>query len=428
MQLRFYRNSLWQLVALLAPAGAEFVTAYQVTSHLGLETYGLLSFAYALCLLFHLLLDLRLTEAAIQFLSPHLEKNPRQAGSLATQLVLVEVACRVLALGLSLLASFWVPRFVEEPGIVPITQATALMLFLNYLITGPCRGILRICNGFFEQAAVAAAAAILKVAVVAWVTRVTPPDPITVAWWLTLSSLPLPLFYLVGCHRVMTRQGLNFQWPEGSWEPSLSKFIRFNYLASLTMIPTRELDVTLLAGCTDIASLGAYKLAKNFVAVLWLLGDALFLASYPELSRLVHQQDWARLRHWLRSSTFRLGAFGAGVLVLGWIFFPPLLARLFPAAGPLVPTYFHIMILALPFWTAFLWINPLVLALGRPEIFAYGSFLGGAAVTLLYLLAIPHGQAWGAAVVTSLSTPLVLGFILILALRRAAFKPLMAVN
>ncbi|MBT9585630.1 lipopolysaccharide biosynthesis protein [bacterium] len=422
MVSRLLRNSSWQLLALAAPVVAEFVTAYQITDALGLEAYGLLSFAYAFGLLFHLLLDLRLTEAAIQFLAPDLENHREQVGFRASQFVALEVSVRLLALMLNGLAALGVVLFVSSPMVVPVTQVTAATLCLNYLVTGPCRGILRICDGFAEQAIIAVLSAAFKVAAVTAVVQTLTPSPLQMAWTLLWATLPLPFLYLLGCSRVLARLGLGWARPNFSFSPPVLRFVRFNYVASLTMIPTRELDVTLLAGCTDMSSLGAYKLAKSFVSAVWILGDAFFLACYPELSRRVSRNQAGELRPWLSRQTLQLGGLGAILSLTCWVFLPPLLRRFFPSAGSEVAVYFRVMILSLPIWMAFLWLNPLILALGKAEVFAYGSFLGGAAVTMLYLICIPLWQSWGAALVTALSTPLVLLLIFALALRRSTFE------
>jgi hypothetical protein len=188
---------------------------------------------------------------------------------------------------------------------------------------------------------------------------------------------------------------LSFQ---GFFNPEQRKFIFHNYLTYLYAIPARDLDINILGLFVTIEAVGIYRMAKNFVALLWTVTDPIHIVLYPEYARL-----WSRhAQVEIRALTLRLMAALTGlaviVFVAGWLIVPPVIivfaGPTFAGSGPL---YIY-MAISILFWLPQKWLPPLLLAAGRADVNMKAAFSSGlvglASYVFLGRLYGASGVAW----------------------------------
>jgi O-antigen/teichoic acid export membrane protein len=170
------------------------------------------------------------------------------------------------------------------------------------------------------------------------------------------------------------------------------------YGASLAAIPTRDLDVNLLGGFSTAAVIGTYKVARDFMAAIWQVSDPLLFVVYPELAKLWTRREFRTLRGFLRNCVLGLSAAALFLFAIAFLAVPPVitltLGEQFAEGGSL----FRSMAWCLVVWMPLLWVNPLLMAAGRANLFFRATLVASATTLLLDLLLIPNFGATGAAI------------------------------
>lgn len=134
---------------------------------------------------------------------------------------------------------------------------------------------------------------------------------------------------------------------------------------------------------------GYYKIAITLIGFMTMPVDSFIKTSFPEISKMVAERAWGRLKNLLRRLTLISGgitlAFGAGLLFFGgWA-----ISLLYtPQSAPaLVPTL--ILFLGYGFANLLFWNRPLILALGHPTYPLVVTILAGLGKIALSLWLVP---------------------------------------
>jgi O-antigen/teichoic acid export membrane protein len=205
-------------------------------------------------------------------------------------------------------------------------------------------------------------------------------------------------------------------WIKNSLKSEMNEIVSFArnmYLTSLSMIPTKELDVNVLGWVTTMEVVGVYKIAKNFLAALWSFVDSVSLVCYPKIAELVHKKENRELQHFVILIRKVMLSVGVVLFLAGYIVVPMAIELLFDSNSDISGALFQIMSLGILIWAPFVWLNPLVLASGKADIMARSALLTALFLIILYPLAIVFYGGYGGAVITALSSPLTILFIYI---------------
>jgi O-antigen/teichoic acid export membrane protein len=175
-------------------------------------------------------------------------------------------------------------------------------------------------------------------------------------------------------------------------------FVLNMYGVSLAAIPTRDLDVNILGGCSTAAVIGTYKVARDFMGAVWQVSDPLLFVLYPEFTRLWTRQDFSGLRRFLRWGI--AGLLAATVLLCGSAYFivPPVIELALGSQFATAGTYFRWMLFGALAWMPLLWVNPLLMAAGRANLFFRSVVAASACILVFDLLLIPRWGGEGAAI------------------------------
>jgi O-antigen/teichoic acid export membrane protein len=138
-------------------------------------------------------------------------------------------------------------------------------------------------------------------------------------------------------------------------------------LQSSVFLVSRDLDLVLISALATPASVGIYKIAKQFARALPMAFDPLYHAIYPELSRFWALRERELFVSLMKRSTLMVGV-GAAIGWLGYLIVGEQLIHLavgeaFTDAYLISVIYMFAMVIALVTFT----FQPAVLALGRPR-------------------------------------------------------------
>lgn len=423
----FLGNAFWQYVSATAAMGFGFVYSIVVARALGVASYGLLAAVTAFAMIVFQALELRLHEVVVRYLVKfEAEGDTARMVALAKLSLAVDLAtCTLAGSAAVVLGRLAAPAAVRGAPFGILIFGVASIFTANAGIA-TATGLLRVLDGFRAQAIITAVAAFAKLsltwaalhflgagllevlAIAAAVTALSNSVQVTLALIMLrrrahLGSLHAPI------HLLKPQIG------------EIVRFVRSTYLLSLAQIPTKDLDVNVLAIVAPLAEVGAYRMAKNFYTAAAATTDPLFFAVYPEIARLWANRKGREIARFARRLTLLLGTAAAAFLPALYFGVPWVIGRFMGSSFDPSTVMFRWMLLGLAGWMPFLWVSPLMMAAGRPEVTLKGAVIGSLFALVLYVVT---AEAWGGpgvAATTGLSSALVIGAIVLLGLRSGVF-------
>lgn len=411
----FYNRLSWQYVASLTTVGVGFVYALVVARALGPAEFGLMSLGLGFATIVFQVVELRLQEAVIRYVAEFWEAQDAARTLAALKLFLIaNVGTGLLAFVLVLGAGGWAEEHLlrDVRGQSVLLLAALTVLFTN-MATATAYGVYRVFGEFRLQAIITSVGAVVKLAITSAVLFGLRWDVIGVMGVGMAASLGTTALLLGFALRIVARKIDLKNTPAplsvlAERRTEIRKFVTSTYVLSLTMIPTKDLDLNLLGLFVPLQVVGVYKIAKSFMSAVWTISDPIFLVVYPELARLWTRRAMDEMRGFVKRITAVVGVSALlaylGACIVVPIVIVQLMGEEFAGAGSL----FRLMTWGLVFWAPFVWVNPLLLAAGRPDLVLKASLVGGILTLLIYFVAIPRWGAAGAAFVTALVNPIVL--------------------
>jgi O-antigen/teichoic acid export membrane protein len=185
--------------------------------------------------------------------------------------------------------------------------------------------------------------------------------------------------------------------------PGCISFVKKLYLTSVTSIPQKELDITMLSIFTKPESVGIYRMAKNFVVALWALVDGVVLVIFPEIARLVVNKEYSKvgkivLRTSLGGVVVSVVILASVALILPWIL-DLILGKEYEGSYELVILMFAGAII----WAPLIWVYPLALSIGKPGVVLLVTVVTGIFTSIAYYICIPWLGVWGASLVYAIA-------------------------
>lgn len=426
----FFKNVAWQYLSNIWAIGLGFLYSLLIGRALGAAEFGLISLGLGFAGLIFGVLELRLHEAVIRYIAEFWEQNDyRRTLAIVKLSLLVDASTGTLALVVALITAPLAQEYlIRDPRGLIVVWLSALSVFFINVGNRTAIGLLRVFEQFKLYALVIMAGTTLKLIVTLGAILLMGWGAIGVMIVTVLTSL-LTNLALVGMalwqlnRRIPLRQTqapMSVLWPRLR---EMSRFVLNTYGLSLASIPTRDLDVNLLGWFTSLKVVGIYKIAKNFMAAIWQISDPAFYVIYPELSKLWSKKQFATLKTFIKKLIILLG--GTGVLLFSGTFvlvprgIQWMMGSEFAEAG----TIFQWMVWSLLFWMPFLWVNPLLMAAGLPNLSLRAALMSNLLTLGLYLIWIPIWGGQGAALAYGMGVPLNLGIAIHLGRRAGVIFP-----
>jgi O-antigen/teichoic acid export membrane protein len=419
----FFGNIAWQYCATFWSLCAGFLVSLLLGRWLGAGEFGIMTLCLGATSVIFQLVGLRLHEAVIRYVAEFLAAEDVKRLAAAVKLsLLVDLVTGVVAFAGTLILSDIITRVIlrDPRGGELMFLAASGILFSNFS-TATSLGVLRVLDRFRTSAVITVIGATLKLVVTFAVLRMNygireiMAANVVVNFAVGASMLTCALYHL------RDRIGfLSVSSPVSLLKERLREMGRFvlnSYVASVSSIPTKDLDVNVLGLFTSAEGVGIYKMAKNFVSALWAASDPILYVIYPDLARLWARKEIPAIRAFVKRLVVSLGAGGVSFYVLTYfvvpMFIDAVLGGKFKGSGET----FRYMAWFIVFWMPLIWVNPLFLAAGRSKLMMISSLTGNVIVLLLYILFIPRFGINGAAVAYAMGTPLSLAIGLLLLAR-----------
>ncbi len=225
--------------------------------------------------------------------------------------------------------------------------------------------------------------------------------------FLIISSVMSNIFQIIFAYIYLKKRGIffdKFSFTEFKVRFIENKnFLLINILLSISDLMNKDLDVTLISPFVPLDQIGLYKMAKNIALISWRIVDPFYISLMPEFSRLYMRdrlQDIKKVIKKLSYSLFLL-IFGISLLsyILVRIYGEKFIGQSFSEVVNLLPFFFVGILISAPLF----WGHALSVAISKPHITLYGSFLGSFVGLILFLTLTPIYGAHGAAVAWSIA-------------------------
>lgn len=401
----FLRNLRWQYIATFGAAALGGLYLLVVGRALGVENFGLYSLCMAIAGVVFNCSDFRLQEVAIRFLS--IESHPDMAPMASSRLralFLIDVSVRSLAaLAIVFVATMAAHTVVHNAMALEPILLSGAVLFFSKTGSGPATGILRVA-GKFEWTA--------WLSILDWGVRLAVTAAFAFTSGLSIALVLVVALLISGAVNLATVVAALWAWHRQAHAVSstgielrdrpLWRFIWSCYGISLCDNVVRELDTTIVGLFLNVAAAGIYRMAKNFVNLIWRVADPVFLVVMPEFSRLLGSGHWGKLRVFLRRLIVVLGGSALFLFVATSAVMPWIVRTFLGASFSLVATVYPIMLSFILISMPLIWTHALLAAAGRPDLQLRANILGNVvAVGLLTVLTRSfgiYGAAFGWAV------------------------------
>ena len=412
----FLANLSWQYVTTIWSMLVGFCYSLLLGRSLGVSEFGLYSLTIGFTTVVFQVFELRLHEAVIRYVSEFWEQKdlPRMLATIRMSL-LADVGSGFLALAAVVALMPLAGRFlVHDDRSVNLLLLAGITVFCSNVATATAFGILRTFGQFRIQSLITVTGTSLKLAATYCAIKWFGCGVIGVMLVGIVSSFLMNAIMIsVALRCVSQHVPLLHRTMSGLLQPRMKEmrsFVASTYFFSLTSIPTKELDITLLGLFSSVHVVGAYKMAKNFITAMWAISDPVFYVVYPELARLWARMEFAAIRSFLKKLTIILGVAGIMVYVCAMLVVPIVINYTLGQGYVDSVIIFRCMAWFILFWMPFLWINSLFLAAGKPELMLKASVAGSLLTAVLYFVFIPLWGGSGAAFAYALGTPLGLVF------------------
>ncbi len=399
-------NSAWLFGARVAALPLGLAQAVLTARLLGVEAYGVLAIVLTFVATLNQLTSFRMNEFLVKHLSDALASGRRERAAATVKVALLaEAAASLLSFALlwatAGLAARW---FVGDPAAAALVRLYAFFVLGNVVFESSS-GILQVFDRFRVQAGALLAIKVLTLAGVA-ATWLAGGGLREVVLALTLgTALPALAAGLLAVREVGRRLGA------GWWQASLAalagsgarmrRFAISTHASSTLSIVVKDADALWLGWLSSPTEVGYYKLASTLVKLVFLPGNPLVQAAYPQIAAAIARGETARTRALLWRSSAAAAAWivpGAILLALAapWALPAFFGAQFAPATPALAPLLAGIGLAQVFFWT-----RPTLLALGRADVALGVAALNTLLKVALVLLLVPATGALGMAGITA---------------------------
>ena len=386
----FARNLSWQYIANIGVGVLGAVYVLLAAAHLGAADFGRYTIVIAMPTIVFLVLDARMQEVYIYF---HAQSKKRDGTAFVGTLFVVEFVLRIISLLIALiLIVIFGGYFLDSLGI-NAALAASVYVFLAKTTNGIAMGMLRVENKLDLVAKTQLADWSIRILTIGVLLLIDQVAVINLVIGQALSGLIFNLFLFMKAIKAVYPEARRFDIPAApvAWGffTSNRRIFLSNQATNASDSVAKELDVIILSLFVTLPNVGVYKLAKSCVAIIWRLGDPIFIVIMPKLAQLVADNSWSELVTLLKKLTVGLFILSVVIYLAGllgvWLVFN----YIYPAGFEEVPIVFFWMA-----WTIFttlplIWVHPLAASYGRPDLQMIASVAGN----LIGLAIIAAGSA-----------------------------------
>jgi O-antigen/teichoic acid export membrane protein len=386
-------------------AGITVLQGIILTRSLGLGGYGSWALVTGYVLAISQLFDFRTWETLIRYVPLFKSRSqPDAAVGVVWYCCLLEVVSGTLAwlfvVGTAKLAATYLLKDVEA---FSLFRLFALIALLNIPFE-PATALLRLANRFSWQTfyRVTVAGVRLLATLLMWYLGATVERMLVAQLLGTIVGLPLLLvfggraFRLIGTSPVLVEAFLALK----GHLRSISKFVVLSSLTGTSRMISERADTLILGLFAAPQAVGAYQLARTIVAQLISLGNPIYSAVFPEISKLFAAGMLREMTALLRRLSLVLCGVGLTVAAAGITFSPWLIPIIFGRAFEPSVIIFQILVWRI-LWLPLVWYPGAMLAIGRAGTVTGLSWFHAAVLLVCLVAFVPLYGGIGAAVAST---------------------------
>jgi O-antigen/teichoic acid export membrane protein len=395
------RNLLYQAVASGSLAMAELTVSLLCAKALGPDGLGQIAAAISLATVTFALVDLRLQEATVVMSASLLHGNARdELAPVLRRLLYLDILSGVLGFGMVCTlaaAPAILTRSLATSGPLLFTAGAAILL--KNVGNAVCRAYLRVRERYAMLAALTAAGAVARVAVlVSIATSAAAAEASDVLLLVLIGNATAgALLVLPTVALAIFRDGMTARSTSIGRETAthLSRFVRGSWLQSLSLVPLREMDIVILAATAGDTAVGIYRLARVGIQTTDALLSPIHLVIFPHIAQLLARGATQALARFLRKLTIYLGLFGGLIAAVGALIAPIVVEATagasFRSAVPLLQT----ILVTAPLVAITLWTGPLLVAARATHRAAITTAIAGLLSLIVTGVVATSAGPWG---------------------------------
>ena len=389
---RLLRNSSYLLSANVIVNGLGFVQSILMARFLGVEKYGLLALITTYVMAVNQLLDFRVWETVIKYVSEFWVKGDKtRAWATVKFAYWIDFLTGVLAFLIAVLAAPLAASLLHRSEIAGLASIFALKLLFS-TINGTSGAILRVFDKFkwiSIQVVIQAAITLGLVASVLFAGYGI--KEVLVAYIISafVGTLIFSYFSLKIIHSNMwdvRKKGrislLRGRFREIGW------FLFHTNVGAFWGMFIRQFDVLILGHFRSATEVGYFKMAKHFVLLIGKIYDPLYSSLFPEISKLWALGDVKKFNRFLKKLTFiTISIFVPFGLVMFLFCAIVIDLTVGPEFGSSVLSI-RIMTWGITIACVFVWARPTVIAIGKPIIGNIAGMINAFLFLLVSLLLV----------------------------------------
>lgn len=403
---RILFNSGWLLGANSVTKVLSLVQNVIVAHVLGPKQFGILALITTYSAVVGEFVDSRVWEAAIKYVVQFNQRgdNRRATATVKFCYLVDALSAAVAFIVLLSLATLAARIFVKDPSQVRLIQLYASSVLLTIPI-GTATSIVRITDHFSWLAYQSTASVLLRLSGVLVVAAMG--YGLTGILLVYLAATLVSSIIMAVCSHSATRDLNLTRWRDAPLSllrndyREILRFMLYSNISGTSRIITSRADILVLGWFSTPAVVGVYKLARSIADAVATLFNPIYVAVYPELSKLTSQQNVREIRSLQKklSGTIALIILPLGVCIsVGAAWFVP---RLFGVdyAQSVRPTQILVWQIV---WTPLIWVPGYFLSTGRAHLLAAVNALDAINYLLLLLVLTPMFGMIGTAVAVPL--------------------------
>lgn len=391
--------------------GSNFIAAFLAFLHglivarwLQTETYGLLAFIVVYVTITNQILDFRIYDLAVKYIS-EFRANQNHNECLATIKlcyltdILTGLVAFFVILSTASLSSRYIIRHPEITSLL-ILYAFTLLLSTANNTSSAVLSVFTKFNWLSFHSVFSAVTKFVLVLVFLLFRKGLPGVIVAHILAAFFSSVLLTLFSINLIRnnlRATTKYSSVVILKQRFRE--MRQFVMYTNVNELLSLFTKNADIIILSYFQNATQVGYYHLAKLFVGTLSLLTTPLNTTVYPTFVKLWAKKEIGTIKTLIRQLSGFMSVVILPISVLLTIGAPLIIEytvgiEFLPSVAAL-----RIMIWGVVIGALFSWVRPILLAIGRPDILAKGNTLCAASVLVFSLLLVPRFGYIGSAIV-----------------------------
>jgi len=402
-QKKLFKNASWLFGGKSASGIFTAIQTIVVARMLGVSDYGLLTLVIAYISVLNMFFDLKVWETATKYIGTYLEKGERdKIRSMIKLSYILDIGSGIVAFIIAILSAKLISIYIiHSPDAYVLIWIFSISLFID-TANSTSDAILRVFDRFKNIAFINSFQKLFRLIVVVGLLFggfgikgvlygfiLASFIGFSIRMWIVVKTLDEN-----GLEGWLTADiGLiKDQWRGIAWFLGNTSFI-----ATLKTGNERYLGVMILGYFAGKDAVAYYKIASTVASLANKVVDPLYEAIYPELVKFISSNSIKDLRQMIKRTTKSVVLIIVPITVLIIIFAEPILRIIFgqeylPATNALRILAAAVLIVRFTFW-----INPALLAMGRPGLRTILGVISTVLYIVLMLFLVPPYSYQGAA-------------------------------